>query len=82
LFNPILTCVKVGGSTKIVITQQAGNSAKGIKIQPKPDPGINPALPVVTVPKINKGKFSGGKICISIYHKCAVFKFYGPDTKE
>lgn len=46
--------VKVGGGTKIMITQQAANSTKSIKIQPKPEPGINSALPVVTVPKINK----------------------------
>jgi hypothetical protein len=41
-----------------MITQQAANSTKSIKIQPKPEPGMNSALPIVTVPKINKGKFS------------------------
>jgi hypothetical protein len=46
-----------------VITQ-AANSTKSIKIQPKPEPGISQALPVVTVPKINKGELSGGEICV------------------
>jgi hypothetical protein len=59
----------VGGGTKIMITQQAANSTKSIKIQPKPEPGINSALPVVTVPKINKGKFIDCEICIFIYQK-------------
>ncbi|PSN41901.1 hypothetical protein C0J52_06801 [Blattella germanica] len=46
--------VKVGGGTKIVISQQAANSTKSVKIQPKPEPGVTSTLPVVTVPKINK----------------------------
>jgi hypothetical protein len=46
-----------------VITQTA-NSTKSIKIQPKPEPGISQALPVVTVPKTNKGELSGGEICV------------------
>jgi hypothetical protein len=50
-----------------MITQQAANSTKSIKIQPKPEPGINSPLPVVTVPKINKGKFIDCEICIFIY---------------
>jgi hypothetical protein len=52
-----------------MITQKAANSTKSIKIQPKPGPGINSALPVVTVPKINKGRFTGCEICIFIYQK-------------
>ncbi|GFG40893.1 hypothetical protein Cfor_01456 [Coptotermes formosanus] len=45
--------IKVGGGARIVITQ-AANATKSVKIQPKPEPGISQALPVVTVPKINK----------------------------
>ncbi|KAJ4441471.1 hypothetical protein ANN_11326 [Periplaneta americana] len=52
-------CIKIGGGTKIVIAQQAGNSAKSVKIQPKPEPGLGSTLPVVTVPKINKVKLKG-----------------------
>jgi len=48
-----------------VITQTA-NSTKSIKIQPKPEPGNSQTLPVVTVPKINKGELSGGEICVCI----------------
>lgn len=43
---------------------QAANSTKSLKIQPKPEPGISQALPVVTVPKINKGELSGDEICV------------------
>lgn len=52
-----------------MITQQAANSTKSINIQPKPEPGINSALPVVTVPKINKGRFTGCEICIFVCQK-------------
>jgi hypothetical protein len=61
--------MKAGGGTKIMITQQAANSTKSIKIQPKPEPGINSPLPVVTVPKINKGKLIDFYICLFIYQK-------------
>jgi hypothetical protein len=60
LFNLIFAGIKVGGGTKILITQQTANSTKSVKIQPKPEPGTNSALPVVSVPKINKGKSSDG----------------------
>ncbi|KAJ9600901.1 hypothetical protein L9F63_000944, partial [Diploptera punctata] len=43
------------GSTKIVLTQQSANTGRSVKIQPKPEPGINSTLPVITVPKVNKG---------------------------
>jgi hypothetical protein len=59
-FNLLFAGIKVGGGTKILITQQAANSTKSIKIQPKPEPGTNTALSVVSVPKINKGKSNGG----------------------
>ena len=65
----------MGGGARIVITQ-APNSTKGIKIQPKPEPGISQTLPVVTVPKINKGEFSGGEICVFKDHKCTLQTFY------
>jgi hypothetical protein len=52
-----------------MITQQAVNSTKSIKIQPQPEPGINSTLPIVTVPKINKGKFNGCEVCLLIYQK-------------
>jgi hypothetical protein len=54
-----------------VITQ-AENSTKSIKIQPKPDPGNSQTLPVVTVPKINKGELSVGEICVFIDQKCTL----------
>lgn len=60
IFNSISAGIKTGGGTKILITQQAVNSTKSIKIQPKPEPGANSVLPVVSVPKINKGKSSNG----------------------
>lgn len=51
---------------------QAANSTKSIKIQPKPEPGISQTLPVVTVPKINKGELNGGEICAFIEQKCTL----------
>lgn len=75
--------IKVGGGKRIVITQ-AANSTKSIKIQPKPEPGISQALPVVTVPKINKGKVCGGEICVFNDQKCAVlhgnYQHFGTDS--
>lgn len=67
----------MGGGTKIVITQQSANSTKSVKIQPKPEPGTNSALPVVSVPKINKGEFNGGQSSVFIYQKCEVCRFLG-----
>jgi hypothetical protein len=57
-----------------VITQ-AANATKSVKIQPKPEPGISQALPVVTVPKINKGKFFGVEICVFSDQKCTLWTF-------
>jgi len=52
------------------VVTRAANSTKSIKIQPKPEPGISQTLPVVTVPKINKGELNGGEICVFIDQKC------------
>lgn len=56
---------------------QAANSTKSIKIQPKPEPGISQTLPVVTVPKINKGEWSGGEILCSLIRSAHFRHFIG-----
>ena len=46
----------------------AQQTAKGVKIHPKLEPGLNSSLPVVTIPKVTKGKFRDhvGKECIEV----------------
>ena len=47
-----------------MITQQSANATKNMKIQPKPEPGMNATLPVVAVPKVNKGESYNLYLCV------------------